>query len=161
MVLHLSCGLDLPVQPSCQGGRMSRSLKAQDILLWLCDVASLCALGLGIPHLSESSHVFPVLCPPTPTSQNGQSPEGDTVQLLAVQNTGYVEVQESGSREGQRLLCGEGGFAGRAALGLQASCGTSLDCSSGKGGSLCCVFSGESSFSMFLITMTCQRPLKP
>lgn len=37
---------------------------------------------------------------PTPTSQNVQSPEGDTIQLLAVQNTGSIEVQESGSHEG-------------------------------------------------------------
>lgn len=49
---------------------------------------------------------FLFFVPPTPTSQNGQSPEGDTVQLLAVENSDCIEVQEWGSREGQRLHVG-------------------------------------------------------
>lgn len=102
----------------------------------MCGAASLCALGLRTPFCQRAAMLFWlfVMSPPPPlTSQNIHSQEGDTIRLLAVQNTGYIEVQESGSCEGQRLSCGEGGFVGRAALGLQAS-------SYGKGGqSLLCV----------------------
>lgn len=107
----------------------------------MCGAASLCVLGLRRPFCQRAAMLFRLFVPlPPPTSQNIHSQEGDTSRLLAVRNTGYIEVQESGSREGQRFSCGEGGFAGRAALGLQASCGTSLDCSCGKGGQpLLCV----------------------
>lgn len=123
---------------------MLLSLKAHDILVGVALVVWCSQPVCTWPAdalFSESSHAFPALChvPPVPPHLTKHQ-EGDTIRLLAVQNTGYIEVQESGSCEGQRLSCGEGGFAGRAALGLQASCGTSLDCSCGKGGQpLLCV----------------------
>lgn len=106
----------------------------------MCGAASLCALGLRTPFCQRAAMLFRLFVPTPHPSQNIHSQEGDIIRLLAVQNTGYIEVQESGSREGQRLSCGEGGFAGKAALGLQASCGNSLDCNRGKGGQpLLCV----------------------